>query len=215
MYEPAHFRQEDREALIAAMRARALALLVTAGESGLMANAVPFLVVEGDKGALRLEAHLARANPQWREIAAGAEVLVVFEGTDAYVTPAWYETKRETGKVVPTWNYVMVQARGRARAIEDQDWLKAHVGRLRDVHEAGRAEPWAASDAPESYISAMARGIVGIEIEVTDLRGKVKASQNRPEADRVGIIAGLEAEGAPQAAAMAALVRGAAERASR
>jgi predicted FMN-binding regulatory protein PaiB len=132
MYQPPHFREDDRATQIALIRAHPLGLLVTAEASGPVANLVPFLPVEED-GSTRLLGHVARANPQWKAIRDGAPVLVVFQGVDTYITPSWYETKRETGKVVPTWNYAVVQVRGRARAVEDRDWLRRQVGLITDV----------------------------------------------------------------------------------
>ena len=150
---------------------------------------------------------MARANGQWRDLQGGGEALVVFQGADHYVTPSWYATKRETGKVVPTWNYVMVQARGVPRVIEDEAWLRRQIAALTQSQESARPAPWAVSDAPEDFVTAMVRQIVGVEIEIADIRGKWKASQNRPVADRAGVIAGLEADGDASAPAMAEIVR--------
>jgi transcriptional regulator len=208
MYQPPHFREDDRATQIALIRAHPLGLLVTAEASGPVANLVPFLPVEED-GSTRLLGHVARANPQWKAIRDGAPVLVVFQGVDTYITPSWYETKRETGKVVPTWNYAVVQVRGRARAVEDRDWLRRQVGLITDAHEAPRPDPWSVADAPEAFVAAQLRGIVGIEIEVAAIEGKWKVSQNRPAADIDGVVEGLEAaSGSPDASTMAALVRG-------
>jgi transcriptional regulator len=206
MYESPLFKREDQPALIAAMRAHPLGLLVTAGPGGLQANAIPFLVIEQPQALPRLQAHLARANPQWRDIEAGAEALVVFQGPQRYVTPSWYATKAETGKVVPTWNYVIVQARGMGTTRHEHDWLVDHVSALTRRHEASRDAPWAVTDAPPEFIDAQAKGIVGIEIAVTKLAGKWKVSQNRQDQDRRGVVAGLRAEGHVEAEAMAALV---------
>ncbi len=203
MYEPPLHRQEDRAAIEALIRAHPLGLLISHGANGLLANAVPFMRVEDGSAHGLLRAHLARANPQWRDL-DGAEALVVFQGANSYITPSWYATKRETGKVVPTWNYVMVQARGRARVVEDADWLRAEVERLTDERERRREHPWAVGDAPEDFIAQQLRAIVGVEIAIADLRGKWKASQNRPAADREGVIAGLGED------PMAAVVRDAA-----
>lgn len=207
MYEPSHFKVEDREQLHAVIRAHPLATLITAGEGGLTANLVPFVLhaEEGKRGVLR--AHLARPNPQWKAIAAGAETLVVFTGVERYVTPAWYATKRETGKVVPTWNYVTVQVSGPARAIEDPVWLRAQLESLTRQQEEPRAEPWDVADAPEPFIAAQARGIVGVEVEIASITGKFKLSQNRQEPDKLGVYAGLSAEPESEAQAMAALVK--------
>lgn len=207
MYQPEHFKLEDLASLHQVMRAYPLAQLITAGPGGLMANPVPFILhaADGEKGVLH--AHLARPNPQWREIEAGAEALVVFQGPEGYVTPAWYASKREHGKVVPTWNYVVVQARGSARAIQDNAWLVRHVAELSDRHEASRAAPWSVDDAPEGYVPALARGIVGIEIAIASLAGKFKMSQNRPEADRDGVAEGFVRESGPAGADLSLLVR--------
>lgn len=212
MYEPSHFKVEDRAQLHAVIRAYPLGLLVTAGAGGLMANPVPF-VLHGDIGAQgTLRAHLARPNPQWREIGEGAEVLVVFQGANHYITPAWYASKKEHGKVVPTWNYVTVQVRGSARAIEDAHWLREQLDSLTDVHErsmTGRQpdrEPWAVGDAPDAFVAAQMRGIVGVEIDITDMAGKFKVSQNRPEADKRGVLNGLNAQTESESHMMAKLV---------
>ena len=207
MYEPPLHRQDDLAALHDLIRRRPLGLIVNHGAQGLVANAIPFLI-DADRGRFgALNAHVARANPVWRELLAAPETLVVFQDVDHYVSPSWYATKRETGKVVPTWNYVMVQARGKARVIEDEAWLRGQIAELTATHEAGRAAPWAVGDAPEDFVAAMARQIVGLEIEIDDLRGKWKASQNRPAADRAGVIAGLTEDGDPDALAMATIVR--------
>lgn len=191
MYEPPLHRQDDLAAVFALIAAHPLGLLISHGASGLLANAIPFTrVADGSRFGL-LRAHLARANPQWLDLAAGAEALVVFQGPDAYVTPSWYATKRETGKVVPTWNYLMAQARGTPRVVEDADWLRAQIGQLTREREASRAQPWAVGDAPEDYVVQQMRAIVGVEIAVSDLHGKWKASQNRNAADRAGVVAGL------------------------
>ena len=190
MYEPPLFRQEDLQAAFALVASHPLGLLVSHGPSGLVANAIPFTRVDDGSRFGLLRAHLARANPQWREL-DGSPVLIVFQGADAYVTPSWYETKRETGKVVPTWNYVMVQARGTAKVEESPDWLRTQVEQITNEREAAHAVPWAVGDAPEDFVASQLRAIVGVEIAVSDLRAKWKASQNRNEADRTGVIAGL------------------------
>ncbi len=210
MYEPPLHKQEDLAAQHALIRAHPLGLLVSHGPSGLLANAIPFLI-DAEKGKFGvLRAHMARANPQWRELQGAAETLVVFQGVDRYISPSWYATKRETGKVVPTWNYLMVQARGRPVVIEDAPWLRAQIEELTLKQESPRAAPWAVGDAPEDFIAMQMRAIVGVEIEIADLRGKWKASQNRNAADRAGVIAGLEAEGDEAALAMAEIVKGSA-----
>ena len=194
MYQPPHFREDDLGVQHALIRAHPLGLLITAGSGGIVANPLPFVLdaAEGPKGTLRV--HLARANGQWREIGEGAPVLVVFQGAQAYVTPSWYRTKAETGKVVPTWNYAIVQVRGAARVVEDAAWLRSQIEALTAQHEGGRALPWHVGDAPEPFIAAQLRGIVGIEIEIAEIEGKWKVSQNRPEADREGVARGLRDE---------------------
>ncbi|MBB3593045.1 transcriptional regulator [Rhizobium sp. BK529] len=191
MYQPPHFREDDLGVQHALMRAHPLGLLITAGASGLIANSLPFHLDAdaSEKGTLRL--HLARANEQWRDIAAGAPVLVVFQGANSYVTPSWYRTKAETGKVVPTWNYAIVQARGPARVIEDSGWLLSQINAITGEHEGQREKPWSIGDAPDDFIRSQLKGIIGIEIEITEIEGKWKVSQNRPIADREGVAKGL------------------------
>ncbi|MDE2383393.1 MAG: FMN-binding negative transcriptional regulator [Alphaproteobacteria bacterium] len=190
MYQPPLFREERLEVLHALIRAHPFGLLVSVGADGPEANGLPFLVNASAASLGILKAHLARANAQWKGL-DGQRVLCVFQGPMTYVSPSHYETKRETGKVVPTWNYVMVQAKGVARVHEDAGWLRAQVGALTDTHEAGRAAPWAVDDAPEDFIASQLKGIVGLEIALEGLEGKWKVSQNRPEADRRGVAAGL------------------------
>jgi transcriptional regulator len=193
MYLPAHFDEKRPEVLHQLVRTHPLGLLITrAADAALSANSVPFVLdadPAGGPGILR--GHVARANPLWREASAELESLVVFQGPQAYISPSFYASKAEHGKVVPTWNYVMVQARGRLRAIDDAAWLRAFVTRLTDRHEAPRAAPWAVTDAPETYIQTMLGAIVGIELVLTALTGKWKVGQNRPAADRDGIARGL------------------------
>ena len=213
MYLPAHFKETRSDVLHTLIRGHPLGTLVTLNAAGeLQANPIPFLIDPGPQAHGTLRSHVARANPLWRETRTEVDALVVFQGAQSYVSPGWYPSKAEHGKVVPTWNYIVVQARGRLRAVEDADWLHALVSRLTERHEAPRAQPWGVGDAPPDYIATMLRAIVGIEIEITDLVGKWKVSQNRSAADRAGVAAGLAAlSGDAQAAAMAAAVaRGAA-----
>jgi transcriptional regulator len=192
MYLPAHFEEKRPEVLHELLRTHPLGLLVTQSAAGLQANSVPFVLdadPAGGPGILR--AHVARANPLWHESRGDGESLVVFQGPQAYISPSLYPSKAVHGKVVPTWNYIMVQARGTLRAIEDATWLHAFVTRLTDRHEAPRAKPWAVSDAPADYIETMLGAIVGIEMVLTSLVGKWKVSQNRSAADRAGVARGL------------------------
>jgi transcriptional regulator len=208
MYEPPFHREDDLARQHALIRARPLGLLISHGPQGLLANAIPFLI-DAEAGKLgTLRAHMARANGQWRDLTEAPDALVVFEGPEHYISPSWYATKRETGKVVPTWNYVMVQARGAARVIADDAWLARQIEALTKAREAGRDRPWAVGDAPAEFIAMQRRAIIGVEIEIADIRGKWKASQNRNAADRAGVIAGLEAlSGDEDAHEMAAIVR--------
>jgi transcriptional regulator len=189
MYLPKHFEQSDLATLAALMHDHPLATLIVATPDGPTADLIPleYHAHDGPHGTLR--GHVARANPLWR--CAGAAALAVFQGPQAYVSPNWYPSKREHGKVVPTWNYTMVQAHGTLHAVDDAPWLHALVRRLTDRHEAAKASPWAVDDAPDDYVQQMLRAIVGIEIRLTTLTGKWKVSQNRSAADRQGVADGL------------------------
>jgi len=207
MYLPAHFEERRIDVLHAFVREHPFGLLVTAGSEGPIANGLPFLLDAGGEAGLGvLRGHVARGNPVWRE-ANEAAALVVFQGPDGYVSPSFYPAKVEHGKVVPTWNYAMVQARGRVRAFDDRDWLRAFVTRLTERHESRRAAPWAVTDAPADYIDTMLRAIVGIEIELTALVGKWKLSQNRALPDRQGVVSALESGGADGALDLARVMR--------
>ena len=191
MYQPAHFVEQDADALLALMTAAPLATLVRGGAE-LAADVLP-LEVERVGAGWRVTGHVARANALWRE-ADGQPVLAIFQGPQAYISPNWYPSKAQHGKAVPTWNYTMVQVHGTLRAIEDPQWLRAFVTRLTERHEGGRAMPWHVADAPADYLDAMLKAIVGIEIEVTKLEGKFKLSQNRSAEDRTGVVLGLESD---------------------
>lgn len=206
MYLPPAFREDDIAAVHAAIRRAGLATLVSTGPQGLIATPLPVLFDPEPAPYGALLGHVARANPHWRDAAAESESLVLFQGPDAYVTPSWYETKRETGRVVPTWNYLAIHAYGRARFFADAARLHALVSQLTARFEAGRPGPWAVTDAPEDFIRAQLKGIVGFRLEITRLEAKRKMSQNRPPADRAGVVEGLRAEGQE---AVAALVAGA------
>jgi transcriptional regulator len=198
MYLPAHFEETRLDVLHDLMRGHPLGLLVTQGHGEppeLEANALPFHFDPARGAHGTLVAHVARANPLWRETRADIEVLVVFQGPQAYISPGWYATKAETGKVVPTWNYILVEARGRLRVRDDAAWVRALVSGLTDIHEAAQARPWKVADAPADYIAETQRAIVGIEIELTALKGKWKMSQNRSAADRAGVARGLATSG--------------------
>jgi transcriptional regulator len=204
MYTPAAFRQDDLSTLHQQMRESRLPTLVSHGTHGLLASPLP-LLLEADEGPYgTLYGHFARANPQWRDIAAGAQALVIFQGPDAYISPSWYAAKAEHGKVVPTWNYISVQAHGRAEVFDDAEHLLQLVSRLSDQHEAARPQPWAVSDAPRDYIDSMLRAIVGFALPIERLEGKWKLGQNRSSADQAGVREGLAASIDPRDRELAA-----------
>jgi transcriptional regulator len=213
MYLPAHFEETRVETLHELIRAHPLGALVTLTPAGLAADHIPFEVDPDPAPFGTLRAHVARANPVWRE-AGDREVLVLFQGPETYISPSWYPTKQETARVVPTWNYAVVHAHGRLRAIEDREWLRAFVTRLTDRHEGQRADRWKVTDAPADYIDRQLGGIVGLEVPIGRLLGKWKVSQNRPAQDRAGVVEGLRRQDDPASAAMANLVLGAATRAA-
>jgi transcriptional regulator len=207
MYQPPLFREDRADLQHDLIRAHPLGLLVTAGPGGLMANPIPFLIdpQASERGTLRC--HLARANPQWQELGAIEECMVVFQGAQSYVTPSWYATKRETGKVVPTWNYATVHVWGRPRVVDDEAWLRRQIDDLTLLQEGVRATQWKVADAPDAFVTAQVKGIVGVEIVIARIEGKWKVSQNRPQADRVGVVEGLRQDGEagePMAALVAA-----------
>jgi transcriptional regulator len=205
MYAPPAFRDDDRESLLATIRAARLANFVTATADGPMVTPLPLFLDESDGEHGVIYGHLAKANPQWRAPPLG-EGLAIFMGLDAYVTPAWYATKAETGKVVPTWNYVAVHAHGPVEFFHDPDRLLDAVTRLTKLYEQPRAAPWAVTDAPADFIAAQLRGIVGVRMPITRIEGKRKMSQNRNAADRAGVAAGLAASERPSEREAAALI---------
>jgi transcriptional regulator len=200
MYAQPSFEENRPDVLHELMHSHPFGLLVTSGPDGMEANGLPFLLDarRGPHGTLR--GHVARGNPLWRD-AAGTEAMIVFQGPQTYVTPSWYATKAQTGKVVPTWNYVLVQVRGTLRAIDDAAWLRQFLGELTDRHEAPRALPWKVDDAPADFTARLIGAIVGIEMEIRSIGGKWKLNQNRPEADRAGVVKGLREEGGSAAMA--------------
>ncbi|BBP97873.1 transcriptional regulator [Burkholderia sp. SFA1] len=209
MYLPAHFEENRAEVLHALIAAHPFGALVTHGAAGLDANHVPFEfdAAAGAQGTLR--AHVARANPVWREVARGDEVLVIFQGEHGYISPNFYPSKQEAHRQVPTWNYLVVHAHGRIVIRDDEAYVRGVVARLTRKMEAGEPAPWKMGDAPRDYIDQMLSAIVGIEIEVTRLVGKAKLSQNKADADRAGAVKGLRQRGGDAADALADAMAGA------
>ena len=203
-YVPGHFRVEDAAILERFVAENGFATLVSTGPEGLWTSHVPLLVGRGSDGRLRLEGHMARANAHWESLESAAEVLAIFEGPHAYVSPSWYAHHPS----VPTWNYAVVHARGKARIVEPES-LPALLGRLTRKYEAGRPAPWRMEDLPADFTPKLLAAIVGFEIAVERLEGKFKLSQNRRPADLEGVIAALEGEGQ---GALAALMREHADR---
>lgn len=205
MYVPPAFREDNPDELRRIMREARLATLVTATPEGLIATPLPLILDESEGGHGVLHGHLAKANPQWKLPAAG-DALVIFSGPDAYVTPSWYAAKREHGKVVPTWNYVAVHVYGQAEFFDDADRLLEAVTRLTDLHETPRAEPWNVADAPEPFIRAQLKGIVGLRLAISRIEGKRKMSQNRGAEDRAGVAEGLLSSDRPGDRAVSGLI---------
>jgi transcriptional regulator len=206
MYQPEDFRVDDVPQVHALMRARPFAALISAGPAGLYATHMP--TVLKDEGPLGLvECHVARANPHWKQFAESSEVLMIFQGADGYVTPNWYPSKAQHGKVVPTWNYAVVHAYARPEVMNDQAWLRRHVAELSAQQEAHERTPWSLADAPERYVDVMLRGIVGIRLAVTRLEGKWKMSQNREPEDRAGVVQGFAARAEGDDLELAEMVR--------
>jgi transcriptional regulator len=211
MYLPTAFAEDRLEVKHGLIQAYPLGMLIVPGAangvmSGPSADLVPFVLYpgEGEAGLGVLRAHIARANPAWKALAAGGDCLVVFQGPEAYISPTWYASKAESHKVVPTWNYAMVQVRGTARVVEDAAWLRRQLGDLTAMQESGLPQPWTLSDAPPDFVEGLLKAIIGIEIPIASIIGKWKVSQNRSAADASGVVAGLRAQAG--AAGMAALV---------
>ncbi|HEX3521736.1 MAG TPA: FMN-binding negative transcriptional regulator [Stellaceae bacterium] len=202
VYLPPAFTETRPEVLMEHIERYDFGLLVTHGAEGLVASHIPFLIERDDK-QLRLHGHLARPNPQVGDLARGGEVLAVFHGPHAYISPNWYAT----GPSVPTWNYVDVHAYGTVQLVEDAEWLRRFLARLADRHEARNPVAWRMQELPEAYVETMLKGIIGLDIAVTRLEGKYKLSQNRPATDRPFVIAALEARTDPESRAVARLMR--------
>jgi transcriptional regulator len=206
MYIPRHFQEDRIPVLHELIDRQAFATLVTLGSSGLTASHIPMLLDPHPAPLGTLRGHLSRANPQWRELSSDVEALAIFAGPHHYISPSWYPAKAETGKVVPTWNYVVVHAYGSLRIVEDAEWLKSHVANLTSVHESESAEPWKVGDAPADFIQTLVNGIVGLELPIRRLEGKWKLGQNRSARDRNGVVRNLKALDTPEGKAIADLV---------
>ncbi|MNC12958.1 Protease synthase and sporulation protein PAI 2 [compost metagenome] len=207
MYISKHHQLNDREVIFTLMASYPLGAWVCAGTGGLVANHVPFYL-DRNKGPFgTLIGHVSRANEIWRKLSADTPSVVMFQGPQAYISPGWYPGKVAHGKVVPTWNYAVAHAHGVARPIEDRDWILDMLNRLTSVHEAGRPVPWQVGDAPADYLDKLLRAIVGIEIPIDRLEGKLKASQDEDLQDRLGTVSGLQQVPDDEAKSMAALVR--------
>jgi transcriptional regulator len=207
MYLPTQFHESRPEVLAAFVRAHPLAAVIANTANGLTANHIPILLDPKDDGINLLMGHIARANTLWNEVSDGAEILVIFQGSEHYISPQWYPSKQEHGKVVPTWNYGVVHVSGTINWVHDPAWLRAHVAMLTDAHESAFPTPWRVADAPPDYIANMLKGIVGLQIQVRSVTCKLKASQNRSVTDRTGVVSGLEAQGGDSALEMARLVQ--------
>jgi transcriptional regulator len=195
MYIPEHFQAGSDKELHALIAAHPLGALVTRGPDGFDANHIPF-ELDAEQGPCgTLLAHVARANPVWREVKDGDEVLVIFRAEQGYISPNWYPTKHETHRSVPTWNYSVVHAHGRIAIRDDERYVRTVVARLTHRHEATQPQPWKMSDAPKDYLDQMVKAIVGVEVEITRLTGKFKLSQNRAARDIAGVIGGLGERG--------------------
>ena len=205
MYVQKHFQQTDTDTLFDVIRDYPLATLITVTDQGLEANHIPFCLNQTD-GKNRLQGHLAKGNPLWKNLPGGSEVLVVFQGPHAYISPSHYPTKQETGMVVPTWNYIAVHVRGTLQYRHDPEWCQTLVENLTNQQEARQDSPWAVSDAPQTYIDKMLAAVVGIEIEITDITGKWKVSQNQPERNQLGVAEGLSRDTNTEVQKMAAVV---------
>ncbi|MCC6980704.1 MAG: FMN-binding negative transcriptional regulator [Candidatus Melainabacteria bacterium] len=203
MYIPESFNEERKEVLHELIRNNPFGMIISNGDRGPVATSVPILLSQNESKFGLLQCHIARANPHWKNI-DGQDVLVIFQGENAYISPNWYPTKEENGMVVPTWNYAMVQARGVARVVDDAGWLKEQITALTNQAERGFSRPWKVSDAPADYIDGQIKGIIGIEIKVDSLEGKWKVSQNRSVKDRHGVANHFDSVGNTE---MAALVR--------
>ena len=194
MYSPTHFKQHDTEAMFELIREFPLATLVIRTAKGIAVNHIPMLLSTGSGDDIRLSGHIPRSNPVWRDHVAGSMAIAVFHGPQAYITPSWYASKKQHGRVVPTWNYTTVHAHGHPAFMHDDRWLMSHLDQLTKQLESSFDHPWAVSDAPSDFTDKLITHLVGIEIPVRELVGKWKVSQNRPAEDRAGVAEGLKSD---------------------
>ena len=206
MYITHQFEETRVNVMHDLIRAHPLATLVVNASSGLNGNHIPLYLSESPEPYGTLQGHIAQANPLLGQIVEGIEALAIFHGPQSYITPSWYATKKETGRVVPTWNYAVVHVYGVLSVIDNASWLRAQLDALTDQNEASFAKPWAVSDAPADHIDKIMTAIVGIELTITKMLGKWKVSQNQPAQNQRGVIAGLNERGLADLKAMAALV---------
>lgn len=207
MYIPPHFEQPDIEVMYELIRNRPLSTLVTMGPDGINANHIPLHLSETPEPFGVLRGHVARSNPIWSDLDFAIEALAIFHGPEAYISPSWYATKQEAGKVVPTWNYTVVHAYGSLRIIDDAVWVRAQLEALTNHNEAVFPEPWAVSDAPVEFTEKLIEAVVGIEMVITRLSGKWKVSQNQPPQNQSSVIQGLNGSRQSEAVTMAELVK--------
>ncbi|MEM8748991.1 MAG: FMN-binding negative transcriptional regulator [Pseudomonadota bacterium] len=205
MFQPPVFREDRQDVMKELIVAHPFATIVASATGGLTADHVPLVLKSGSEKA-SLQGHIAANNPLFRETEDAFDVLVIFQGPQTYVTPSWYASKQDHGKVVPTWNYVVVHVRGELRFTREPAWLLRHLDDLTRQHESHRAEPWAVSDAPPDFVQRQLRGLVGFEVSIQDMQGTWKVSQNKSLKDWTGVRAGLEQESVPDAMEIAQLV---------
>ena len=206
MYTPAHFNESDLAVLHGLIKAHPLGAWVTHADGGLLVNHIPFLIDESRGEFGTLTGHVARPNPAWKQFSRTIPSVVIFQGAELYISPSWYQSKRETGKAVPTWNYAVVHAHGIPAVFDDRDRLLAHVTALTNTHEASLEASWKVSDAPAEFVDALLKGIVGIELPIASLAGKWKVNQNRTAADRRAVVEALQEKGDDASRAMARLI---------
>ncbi len=201
MYCPSHFEENRIEVLKTHIRRFPLATLVTINNGELNANHIPMLLCDSDTSLGVLQAHIPRANPLWQSMIDN-QALAIFQGANSYISPNWYPTKHEHGKVVPTWNYITVHVRGNLRIIEDKRWLEWHLDRLTNTHEGTQTRPWKLSDAPAEFTDRLIQNLIGLELEITSINGKWKISQNQPSDNQAGVIEALKSQSDPMSAVM-------------